>query len=55
MLVAVPFLVLVVAVGRLHFRTINDPRQTTLLYRTRHPYFFIYDNQYHLNYIDHLF
>jgi hypothetical protein len=54
-IVVLPFLLLVAAAGRLHFKTINDPAQTTLIYRARNSYFYLYDNFYHLNYIDHIF
>jgi hypothetical protein len=54
-LIVIPFLIVVVAAGRTHFKTINDTRQTTLLYRAEHAYFFLYDSHYHLNYIDHIF
>lgn len=53
--VILPFLVLVVIGSRIHFKTINDPGQTTLLYRAKNSYFYLYDSYYHLNYIDHLF
>lgn len=54
-IVVLPFLLLIVVALRLHFKTINDPKQTTLLYRAEHTYFFIYDKYYHYNYIDHIF
>ena len=54
-LVVLPFLILVVIAVRMHFKTINDSSQTTLLYRAEHTYFFIYDKFYHYNYIDHIF
>ena len=54
-LLAVPFLLLMAGAVRLHFTTINSSAQTTLLYRAKHSYFFLYDRHYHLNYIDHLF
>ncbi len=50
-----PFLLLVAVAGRVHFTTINDSSQTTLIYRAKHSYFFLYDKYYHLNYIDHIF
>jgi hypothetical protein len=54
-LLVIPFLILIVLVVRVHFKTINDEKQTTLAYRAKHSYFYYYDEYYHFNYIDHLF
>ena len=53
--IAIPFLFLIVLAGRLLFTTLNKHSQTTLLYRAKYSSFFLYDQHYHLNYIDHLF
>lgn len=54
-LLAIPFMLIVILIVRAHFITINDGKQTTLAYRAKHSYFYYYDEYYHLNYIDHLF
>lgn len=54
-LIAIPLLILIIVVTRLHFSTINNISQTTLAYRAKHNYFYYYDEFYHFNYIDHLF
>ncbi len=54
-LIVIPFLLLIGSAVRLHFSTINHSLQTTLAYRTKHFYFYLYDESYHFNYIDHIF
>ena len=54
-LLILPFLLFVGSAVRLHFSTINHSSQTTLAYRTKHFYFYLYDESYHFNYIDHIF
>ena len=51
---AMPFLLIIVLGIKLHLEIVNHEKQTTLMYRARHIYFFIYDELYHLNYIDHV-
>ena len=46
---------MIVLIVRVHFTTINAPQQTSLAYRAKHKYFYLYDDYYHLNYIDHIF
>ncbi len=42
-IILIPFLILIILVVRVHFTTINDPKQTTLAYRAIHSYFYYYD------------
>lgn len=42
-LVLFPFLLIIGLAGKMHFSTINHPLQTTLAYRAKHSYFFLYD------------
>lgn len=55
LLILAAFLLLVAVGVRLHFKTVNHPQQTTLAHRARNGLFYLYDEQYHLCYIDHLF
>ena len=51
-----PYLILVLFCFRAFYRVVNNPvEQAKLLYRTQHCLLFLYDQNYHINYIDHLY
>eukprot|EP00919_Chromeraceae_sp_WS-2016_P067619 GHVR01159828.1.p1 GENE.GHVR01159828.1~~GHVR01159828.1.p1 ORF type:complete len:218 (-),score=-16.34 GHVR01159828.1:584-1237(-) len=54
-LLAIPFLILLGFLLRYHFILINHHRQFSLSYRMQHTYFYLYDEFYHLYYLDYLY
>ena len=55
LLVIVPLLVVMIIVMRYGYLILNSPKQHGLDHRTKYNWIYIYDENYSLHYIDHLY
>lgn len=55
LLLLFPFSILYIYLCTRFYRLINSPKQTKLLYRSKYCTLYLYDQNYHINYIDYLY